>query len=54
MQAEAKWEPSREEIAEICAEIRESWTEQDHYRRAGYPGGKPLVEVTRVRDRSRK
>jgi hypothetical protein len=54
MQAEAKWEPSLEEIAAICETIRESWTEQDHYRRAGYPNGKPPVEVTQTRDRSQK
>ena len=47
-------EPGLAEIAAECAKIRESWSEQEHWRRAGYPDGRPLVEVTTVRDRSAK
>ena len=42
-------EPSLEEIAKVCEEIRKDWDEDTHWRRRGYPDGKPELTVMRCR-----
>lgn len=46
--AGAKRDPTVEEIEAMCAEIRESWSEREHWVRRGYPGGRPVYTVPRV------
>ncbi len=48
--AEADRDPTREEIEAMCEEIREGWSEKEHWKRRGYPGGRPVFTVPRVRN----
>ena len=41
MGTQANRELTPEEIKAECAKIRESWSEAEHYRRAGHRDGKP-------------
>lgn len=34
-------EPDEQQIAKLAAKIRESWTEEEHYRRSGVKNGRP-------------
>ena len=36
-----EYEPSIEEIARQCALIRQEWSEEEHWRRAGHVFGRP-------------
>jgi hypothetical protein len=39
--------PSPKQIREECRRIRQGWSEDEHWRRAGYHFGKPVWEVRR-------
>ena len=45
---EPDYEPTQEEIREMCAKIREGWSEREHWQRRGYADGKPVYVVPRV------
>ena len=47
---QAKRDPTLEEIEAMCAEIREGWSEREHWVRRGCPGGQPAYTVPRVRN----
>ena len=39
--------PTPKQIREECRRIRAGWSEDEHWRRAGYHFGKPVWEVRR-------
>jgi hypothetical protein len=49
MQEVPNGDPTPEQIREICREIREGWSEKEHWFRSGYVDGKPVLTVSVIR-----